>query len=197
MADREKYPSEAAERFQVRLPEGMRNRIKKAAEENGRSMNAEIVQRLDESFSEPLILPPDLMLRIEKLAREHGTLPRSLIIGALETMFPDAMTLGEFIDEWAIPAARAETEDERDEIISRSKLYSGGYYILKERDEDGARTLNIVNVHNFASKSLARIPIEEVYLVRPKQSADDKEQIDFGPRTKGEQLAKLPPKDND
>ncbi|AHD09998.1 Arc family DNA-binding protein [Phaeobacter gallaeciensis] len=41
-----KYPSELAERFQVRLPEGMRDRIKAAAAENNRSMNAEIVHAL-------------------------------------------------------------------------------------------------------------------------------------------------------
>ena len=34
----------------VRLPDGMRERIKGAAERNGRSMNAEMVQRLEQSF---------------------------------------------------------------------------------------------------------------------------------------------------
>lgn len=42
----ERYPSEKAERFQVRLPDGLRDEIKAAAEANGRSMNAEIVARL-------------------------------------------------------------------------------------------------------------------------------------------------------
>lgn len=45
-----KYPSELAERFQVRFPAGMRERIKAAAEANNRSMNAEIVKRLEDSF---------------------------------------------------------------------------------------------------------------------------------------------------
>ena len=34
----------------VRLPDGMRDKIAKVAEENGRSMNAEIVFRLHSSF---------------------------------------------------------------------------------------------------------------------------------------------------
>jgi hypothetical protein len=34
----------------LRFPEGMRQRIKEAAESNGRTMNAEIVARLQESF---------------------------------------------------------------------------------------------------------------------------------------------------
>ncbi|ARC90382.1 Arc family DNA-binding protein [Rhodovulum sp. MB263] len=49
-----KYPSELAERFQVRLPRGMRDRIKAAAEANNRSMNAEIVAALEEKFPSPL-----------------------------------------------------------------------------------------------------------------------------------------------
>lgn len=43
----EKYPSQLAERFQIRLPDGMRDRIKKLAAENGRSMNSQIVQMLE------------------------------------------------------------------------------------------------------------------------------------------------------
>lgn len=46
--EREKYPSELAERFQVRLPPGLRDRIKADAEKHGRSMNAEIVARLED-----------------------------------------------------------------------------------------------------------------------------------------------------
>jgi hypothetical protein len=40
------YPSEAQDRFIVRLPDGMRDRIAEAARQNGRSMNAEIVNTL-------------------------------------------------------------------------------------------------------------------------------------------------------
>lgn len=40
------YPSDTAERFQVRLPDGLRDEIKAAAAANNRSMNAEIVARL-------------------------------------------------------------------------------------------------------------------------------------------------------
>lgn len=43
-------PSRQQEKFVVRLPDGMRERIAKAAELNGRSMNAEIVKRLEDSF---------------------------------------------------------------------------------------------------------------------------------------------------
>lgn len=48
---KEQYPSEAADRYIVRFPEGMRDEIKSAAEANGRSMNAEIVARLEASLA--------------------------------------------------------------------------------------------------------------------------------------------------
>jgi len=43
-------PGRGADVFQIRLPDGMRDRIKGAAAANGRSMNAEIISRLEESF---------------------------------------------------------------------------------------------------------------------------------------------------
>lgn len=39
-----------SDRFMLRLPDGMRDRIKTAAEANNRSMNAEIVARLQATF---------------------------------------------------------------------------------------------------------------------------------------------------
>ena len=53
MAEREPYPSEKQDRFIIRLPEGMRDRIKAAAEANNRSMNAEIVATLEEKYPAP------------------------------------------------------------------------------------------------------------------------------------------------
>ena len=53
MIDRDKYPSELAERFQVRMPAGLRDRIAEAAKQNGRSMNAEILAVLEQRFPAP------------------------------------------------------------------------------------------------------------------------------------------------
>lgn len=44
-------PSRSLDKVIVRLPDGMRDRIREAAEKNNRSMNAEIVSRLEASFS--------------------------------------------------------------------------------------------------------------------------------------------------
>lgn len=51
--DIHKYPSQLAERFQVRMPDGLRDRIAEAAKANNRSMNSEIVARLQMTFDDP------------------------------------------------------------------------------------------------------------------------------------------------
>jgi len=45
--------------YKLRLPADLKEKIKKASEENHRSMNAEIVARLEESFGEALVLDGD------------------------------------------------------------------------------------------------------------------------------------------
>lgn len=44
------YNSRTAEKFVIRLPDGMRSRIADMAQMNRRSMNSEIIQRLEQSF---------------------------------------------------------------------------------------------------------------------------------------------------
>ncbi len=47
------FPSDQQDKFMLRLPEGLRDRIKAKADENGRSMNAEIVQLLEREYPAP------------------------------------------------------------------------------------------------------------------------------------------------
>ena len=57
-----------SDKFMLRLPEGMRDRIKAAADENNRSMNAEIVATLEEKYPAPVDnLPPDMRLLADYL----------------------------------------------------------------------------------------------------------------------------------
>lgn len=50
MSETKEFPSDRADKFVVRFPEGMRDLIAEAAKSNNRSMNAEIVARLQQSF---------------------------------------------------------------------------------------------------------------------------------------------------
>lgn len=45
-------PSRSLDRIMIRLPDGMRERLAKAASELGRSVNAEVVARLEKSFED-------------------------------------------------------------------------------------------------------------------------------------------------
>lgn len=54
-----------ADQFTVRFPDGMRDRIKAAAEVNNRSMNAEIVATLQEKYPEPTL--DDLRVYLEEI----------------------------------------------------------------------------------------------------------------------------------
>lgn len=51
-------PGRASDQFALRLPDGMRDRIKAAADANGRSMNAEIVATLEENYPAPKLPGP-------------------------------------------------------------------------------------------------------------------------------------------
>jgi len=54
MTDNNKrYPSDLAERFQIRMPKGLRDRIAAAAKDNNRSMNSEIIDTLEKKYPIP------------------------------------------------------------------------------------------------------------------------------------------------
>lgn len=66
--------------FKLRFPPALKTKIEAAADENGRSMNAEIVSRLQESFMGLPRLTPEM-------DRELGTL--QAIIAAFKATSPD------------------------------------------------------------------------------------------------------------
>ncbi|WP_395008563.1 Arc family DNA-binding protein [Undibacterium sp.] len=55
--------SRESEKFQVRLPDGMRQKISVQAKLNGRSMNAEIIARLTSSFCGDAVIEKELLSR--------------------------------------------------------------------------------------------------------------------------------------
>ena len=63
------------DKFMLRLPDGMRDSLKALADENGRSMNAEIVARLDVSLRE---VPRSDQLDLAELAQLRQDVRRLL-----------------------------------------------------------------------------------------------------------------------
>lgn len=59
-------PSRALDKFVLRFPDGMRDRIAAEAKANGRSMNAEIIARLEKTLEDDDLLA-ELAQRVERL----------------------------------------------------------------------------------------------------------------------------------
>ena len=58
-------PSKLMDQYALRFPEGLRDKIAAAAKESGRSMNAEIIHRLEASFAQPM--PDPLLPHAERM----------------------------------------------------------------------------------------------------------------------------------
>ena len=59
------YSSRTADKFVVRLPDGMRERIAVVARNHHRSMNSEIIARLEQSLIQEGALGEELSLRLD------------------------------------------------------------------------------------------------------------------------------------
>lgn len=75
LSDRELYPSEKQDRFIVRLPDGLRDRIRAAAEANNRSMNAEVVATLEQQYPSPAALEELFFSEIVEWSDRIGDAP--------------------------------------------------------------------------------------------------------------------------
>lgn len=69
-AEQNRPPSVSADKFIVRLPDGMRDRIAEAARGNNRTMNAEVVARLQDSFESSF--PAHIRDEIAGFAEQRG-----------------------------------------------------------------------------------------------------------------------------
>ncbi len=65
------YSSRTADKFVVRLPEGMRDRIAEVARDQHRSMNSEIIARLESSLQQDGVLTQDNLLRLDSPELSH------------------------------------------------------------------------------------------------------------------------------
>lgn len=70
------FPSAKQDQFVLRLPDGMRDELKTVADQNGRSMNAEIIARIEESFEGSERVWDTLNNMAETLEKVQQTLER-------------------------------------------------------------------------------------------------------------------------
>jgi hypothetical protein len=83
MSEKPPAPSDIADKFMLRLPNGMRERISEEAKKNKRSMNAEIVSRLEESLSAGEIRQRVSLFGHEHLAPTDATSAEAAVRGIL------------------------------------------------------------------------------------------------------------------
>jgi len=103
-----KYPSDKQDKFMLRMPEGMREQIRLSAEHYGRSMNAEIVARLRESF--------DSEKQLEEVSKASATLDQKLAvvrreIGLMEQAKTEAQEFIRELREMGPPGKMEKSDD--------------------------------------------------------------------------------------
>lgn len=89
-----KFPSQEMDRFNVRLPAGMRDAIADRAKRNGRSMNSEIVDIISNAMSQPVLAQEGIEYLLglaepgeaEKLSAGDRERARSLLLDAAAIM---------------------------------------------------------------------------------------------------------------
>lgn len=87
-------PSRDLNRFLVRMPDGMRDRIAEIAKANGRSMNAEIVRTLEEAYPDEPVLD-DLIHHARDVAKIYQEDPSNGLLRQLRDILNDLVATAE------------------------------------------------------------------------------------------------------
>ena len=108
-------PGRGSDQFPLRLPDGLRDRIKASAEAHGRSMNAEIVRVLEEKYPEPWPLHVRLryltdLLRALKKVRGYE--------GAIDELTAEVLETVEGIASGRVPDLEEETRGKVRDLLS-------------------------------------------------------------------------------
>jgi len=150
-----KYPSDKLDQYIVRFPEGMRDKIKAAAEAKGRSMNAEIITRLEASLagatgglgaidqifgqaiqgllSRPEPPSPKIMKRLEHAHATYRQLESQQLrdfLDLIKTIDEGEDIFGMSQEDWADRAREYEINE------LRSRAHSLGFDLVENDDTD-------------------------------------------------------------
>jgi hypothetical protein len=125
-----------SEQVMIRLPDGMRDRIRLAAEKHGRSMNAEIVSVLELHFPEPFSFEKrlsDLLI----LARGLKLLPN---IASVEALTEELEKTIEGIAHGQAPDLGEEARSQINDALQEWRMHKTGEYsdrVYQWMDEAG------------------------------------------------------------
>lgn len=164
------YPSETQERFIVRLPDGMRDRIAAEAKANNRSMNAEIVARLEGSLDGTSVsLPERLRDELVSLSEASGlpfeTVFIRTLVDALDHHPDDALADPVIVDQ-----ARQIWRMRQEMVVVHLALVSAGWQL----EQFGAPAERLENLESAKRaiwayvKDWAEMTFEEVNAERSR-----------------------------
>lgn len=145
------YPSDAADKYVLRFPDGMRERLKQAAAVNNRTLNAEIVARLSASFDRTSVgLPAEVNSEIAALEgrAEILALRVELARGHLETIQLRCENTQERIERLTAEAKTDEDFEQIEKMVGWHKVFEQTALkmgndidlLLRERDSILARS---------------------------------------------------------
>jgi hypothetical protein len=183
--ERKPYPSEMQDRFVLRLPDGLREKVAAAAQQADRSMNAEFVRRIEQSFEAPadvLPLPLELRQKMQAHAEEFGRTLDEEIVNRLQGSFE--------WDEYFVPvrlqreltAYRKENDLETKEAFER--LVSAGLHkdapcvLILTLDAD----MTIEKFADALEEAKARLPTGTAILVEQYPKATESHSAGKKPR---------------
>lgn len=139
---REKFPSDDVDRLMVRFPPGMRDRLKAAAEANKRSMNAEIVARLEYTLSDR----DDYLAGFKGYIDEHMNSMKEAVMKGLSIVEQDRrdrIARDRIIQEsLAVLRSPPPSNDEEREDQNR-KLRAGLEAVKEDKTADAERSKNL------------------------------------------------------
>jgi SRSO17 transposase len=110
----------------TRIPEGLRRRLEREAKWRRRSMNAEIVDRLQESFDAPDLISgivDDISSEIDSLGYSLGKDTEKIMksLDAILARLPDRASSGPSEDANELPTTKAEEAAQKAEREARTK----------------------------------------------------------------------------
>jgi len=141
-----KVPSRGVDQFVVRFPDGLREQVREIAERNGRSMNAEIIARLEESIQAQPVAGDVTELKqalahSERVIELQGEMIE-VLSGEKEAVAKNAKLSEELALQFIVPiqlAAEGKT-DALDRIFDRVKADPNALnkliYLLSPQDEE-------------------------------------------------------------
>ncbi|MFZ2289912.1 MAG: Arc family DNA-binding protein [Halopseudomonas yangmingensis] len=81
------FTSRTADKFVIRLPDGMRDHIAEVARKHHRSMNSEIIARLEQSLHDLPVLPVGLSIRnISQIDEQQLSVPERELLNRFREM---------------------------------------------------------------------------------------------------------------